>query len=430
MYHAGISVQPTTPVPIQSSEYQHFFRPFFIKKDVIIAPSHSFGRDPECNELLKTKLDQHLAADLSSSGNDSISNVTENWHSTDPTSPIGIQIADLFHLPHHKRCRRGKVSPHSVKQLLVLINSSGAEHDVNESLSVGQRSPGYYLALLNELPTKHLNFWDDVRPPYTGTFTRLPPQNSGLRKGRNPFQRCLPEVDYDYPSDEEWLVPDGEEDGEELVSELGDEEEDDIDEEDMDDFLDDEDDQGKRRSGALCPLLPSASGLSWENSHGRNERNDFHNMRLGILLGKYFVWWRSITENADHLTDGVLRPINPLCTSYWLHPPRPWNDTGNVIAGVTNPTLSRASPNILSRAHPDTSKTNSAPSTIRKHISAEDMEAFKRAVNGSYMTKAGLVELLKKQFPKTSKDVIRETLGGVAIRVGNKEVDKRWVLRD
>ena len=46
------------------------------------------------------------------------------------------------------------------------------------------------------------------------------------------------------------------------------------------------------------------------------------------------------------------------------------------------------------------------------------------------MTKAGLVELLKKQFPKTSKDAIRETLGAVAVRVGNKEADKRWMLRD
>lgn len=63
-------------------------------------------------------------------------------------------------------------------------------------------------------------------------------------------------------------------------------------------------------------------------------------------------------------------------------------------------------------------------------IPAEDLEAFKKAVDGSDMTKAGLVELLKKQFPKASKDAIRETLGKVAVRIGGKEADKRWVLRD
>lgn len=71
-----------------------------------------------------------------------------------------------------------------------------------------------------------------------------------------------------------------------------------------------------------------------------------------------------------------------------------------------------------------------SPQTPKKLIPTEDLEAFKKAVDGSDMTKAGLVELLKKQFPKASKDSIRETLGKVAVRIGGKEADKRWVLRD
>lgn len=61
-------------------------------------------------------------------------------------------------------------------------------------------------------------------------------------------------------------------------------------------------------------------------------------------------------------------------------------------------------------------------------VPAEDLDAFKRAVEGSDMTKAGLVEVLKKQFPKIGKESIKQTLGKVAARVGDREKDKRWVL--
>ena len=282
--------EATTASHNQQSDYERFFQPFFVKPYVIVAPPHSFSRDSEYKDHLKNKLDHYIEAQQPPLGIDSVMDLTENASVTDSMRTSGTEIADLLHLPYHKRCRRGKVSPQTVKQLLVLINVSESEHNLKVAPSIGQRTPSNHLSLLNALPTKHLNFWDDVRPPYTGTFTQLPPEDSGLRKGRNPFQRCLPHVDYDYNSDEEWLVPDGEEDGEELVSEPGDEEEEDLeDEEDINDFLDDEDDEGKKRSAALCPLLPFSSGLCWENSHGRNERKDFQKMRLDILLGKYFI---------------------------------------------------------------------------------------------------------------------------------------------
>lgn len=61
-------------------------------------------------------------------------------------------------------------------------------------------------------------------------------------------------------------------------------------------------------------------------------------------------------------------------------------------------------------------------------VPAEDLDAFKRAVEGSDMTKAGLIEVLKKQFPKIGKESIKQTLTKVAARVGDRERDKRWVL--
>jgi chromatin assembly factor 1 subunit A len=61
-------------------------------------------------------------------------------------------------------------------------------------------------------------------------------------------------------------------------------------------------------------------------------------------------------------------------------------------------------------------------------VPAEDLDDFKRAVEGSDMTKAGLIEVLKKQFPKIGKESIKQTLTRVAARVGDRERDKRWVL--
>jgi chromatin assembly factor 1 subunit A len=65
----------------------------------------------------------------------------------------------------------------------------------------------------------------------------------------------------------------------------------------------------------------------------------------------------------------------------------------------------------------------------KKLVPPEYMEDFKRSIDGSDMTKAGLIEQLKKAFPKVGKDNIKNTLELVAERVGEKRDDKRWVLK-
>ena len=60
----------------------------------------------------------------------------------------------------------------------------------------------------------------------------------------------------------------------------------------------------------------------------------------------------------------------------------------------------------------------------------EEIERFKREVEGSDLSKVGLIEVLKKKFPGRKAPVIKNTLEVVAKRMGSKEVDKRWVLLD
>lgn len=56
------------------------------------------------------------------------------------------------------------------------------------------------------------------------------------------------------------------------------------------------------------------------------------------------------------------------------------------------------------------------------------MPAFKQEIEGSNLSKVGLIEVLKKKFPGRSGAMIKSTLEIVAKRVGAKEADKRWVL--
>lgn len=66
----------------------------------------------------------------------------------------------------------------------------------------------------------------------------------------------------------------------------------------------------------------------------------------------------------------------------------------------------------------------------KKLIPLDLLPEFKAAVEGSDMTKVGLVEMLKRRFPKQSKDVLRDSLDCVAERKGMALRDKRWVLRE
>ncbi len=73
-------------------------------------------------------------------------------------------------------------------------------------------------------------------------------------------------------------------------------------------------------------------------------------------------------------------------------------------------------------------KDNGKP---KKLIPADDIPAFKQAIlKFDNLTKTGLIEVLKKEFPGRGAPCIKATLEGVAQRVGAKEADKRWVLNE
>ena len=70
----------------------------------------------------------------------------------------------------------------------------------------------------------------------------------------------------------------------------------------------------------------------------------------------------------------------------------------------------------------------SKPAKAKRMIPSEHLPAFKAEVEGKDLTKIGMVEALKKIFPKLPKDAITNTLGAIAARIGPTEKEKRWVL--
>ena len=178
-------------------------------------------------------------------------------------------------------------------------------------------------------------------------------------------------------------------------------------------------------------------------------------------------------------------PIDPFSTAYWpstaavstvpssiiigqsstaasvppSQPRMPLNAASISTSNLPFPHLPHAphDPSKLSLATTVTSAAatkGTSPATTgkppKKPFPTELLPDLKKAVEGSDLTKAGLVEILKKRsadlrnrlhvpsfasanapirFPKVGKDAIHYTLGQIAERVGKNESEKKWLLK-
>jgi chromatin assembly factor 1 subunit A len=264
--------------------YHGYFQTFFVKKHMVVAPTHAFQRDEEAKLAVRRAIDEKLGLPRKD---------TENAMDTDDDGEVapvrGVtkeEIEELLHIaPHKARSKRGRVLTYSTKDVLARIENPDDPGlpplDTGRTKpSAGQYNAAFYLKLLNELPYKYLKFAEDVRPPYCGTYAKNP-TSSGLRKGRKPFERALPGVDYDYDSEAEWVA---DEEGEELLSEDEDDKESETGDS-LDGFLDDEEDNVGLKRGGASVLIPTNSGMCWEDATGKTARPDFEDMRIEILLG-------------------------------------------------------------------------------------------------------------------------------------------------
>ncbi|KAL3459813.1 chromatin assembly factor 1 subunit A-domain-containing protein [Aspergillus heterothallicus] len=316
------------------SEYRRAFPDFFLQRHTSLAPPHRFERDAEAVTHLENTVDSYL-------------------NSAESADPLAFRPSELFKLIPYKR-RRGALNM-SVRDILLQMQSL---HDAPETSEATKRLQNS----LRQVRMKSLKFGEDVRPPYMGTYTKQLPQSAAARLMRNPFRRELPEVNYEYDSEAEW---EDAEEGEELDSEEEEEGSEDGDD-DMDGFLDDDDDQllnGKRRL-LVGDLEPASTGLKWQDQEPDPELQAY---------------------KMETIVPSVTFPIDPFSTVYWQKAPEPAQSRSALRSIMGHP-----------GSHTLAAQENPAGKTKRA-LPVELLGEFKTVVEGSNLTKTGLVEVLKKR---------------------------------
>ena len=321
--------------------------------------------------------------------------------------------------------------------------------------------PGNPMDTLQAVPRRYLEFSEDVRPAYFGTYSTAYSPRATRKISRNPYTRARKDTDYDYDSEAEWEEP---EEGEDIMDEEDDEADSQGDAGEMDEFLDDEDDALKnKRKQITGDLVPSSTGLCWENAAGKimpsiesdSPSATMKGMRLGVLLPGF---------------SGTT--IDPFSTAYWDSEPakdskpvaaaQPSIDQANGLLAPPRPPLQpRANGNgtldhmlvgaaqgekgpITSMASAQGAKRGPKPQP--RTLSTEDMAEFKEAVINSPLGKADLLKGLKARyvpilplvlewqqltscrFPKMTNETIKSTLGEHFAQVGASKADKKWVF--
>ncbi len=392
-----------TLVKNAQSDYERFFLPFNLTTHVILAPQNAFLEDPAKLKAAQTRLENII---------------TQEDISMEPITLETLKSS----LP---RCNRRGLQSTPISQIVECVNgSSDRPIDLTSDKATATDHP---LDMLKAIPMKYLHFSDDVRPPYYGTYTKPYSDNESARLARNPLYKVRQDTNYDYDSEAEWEEP---EEGEDLDSDGEEDGEEDL-EDDMDGFLDDEEDPQVKRRLISGDLVPVSTGLCWEDTNRVSRLNDgsgaictdFKEFRMGFLL------------------DQPVQSIDPFSTAYWTPEPTPATATVTVASkdsstnGTMNPPRAPLAQrtingllNTLNTSSNPSSSASSKPVKAKRLIPAEQMEAFKAEIEGKDLTKIGMVEALKKAFPKFPKDAITNTLSVVAARVGPTEKEKRWVL--
>lgn len=321
-----------------------------------------------------------------------------------------------------RRARIQRVKP--VREMVAKLDGGdNAPIDLTTEYSASAAPEG-----LKRVPYKVLHFKEDVRPPYQGTYTKPVSPRSARRLSRRPAYRGLPETDYDYDSEAEWQEPEPDDEDLEGDDDLSEEEDG---AEEMDDFLDDEADAGKRLV-TTSDVEPVSTGLCWQ---GRTDLS-----KVGVDLNRY---------QMQPMHDDQRMPIDPYSTAHWKTDKQAADSAVEASNIMQPPRLPLANVSVNSsslRAFvtgakvESTQQENSVTGPVRGRPRTSDkpvrtipeplLPSFKAAIDGSDLNKIALVEILKKQFPNCSKDAIRGSLDLVAVRMGVKEADKRWALRE
>jgi chromatin assembly factor 1 subunit A len=142
------------------------------------------------------------------------------------------------------------------------------------------------MELLQNVEVKTIQFHENVRPPYHGTWTKPITAAQWRSLAVNPQLKAVDSFDYDYDSEAEWEEP---EDGEDIRSQ-GEEDDDDLDGgDDLEGFVIEDGASGlPKRSLFANDIVPNCTSLMWEGpSDISSAKGDYEDLRMGFLLGRW-----------------------------------------------------------------------------------------------------------------------------------------------
>lgn len=269
--------------------------------------------------------------------------------------------------------------------------------DVLQQMTLKEKTDDELQSLLAQVPHKYIKFYENVRPPFIGTYSMdftLPPNDPFSTKGTG--------FNYDYDSDVEWVNE--EEEGEVDNLESGEEEEEEEDDEDVpsegefDGFLDSE--ENSDLDGLPCakrkfvgPLIPTICLKSnFENLSEENKRY-LQQLKAEVIIE----------------TDGPIDPFKEPKTS------------------------SLPSKRSNSDLQAQTASQSQSPEKKQKAMITDPMDLLRLfdGVQDSTFSLGTVTEIAQKNLPQYNKQTIKNTIKEYAIRSSGKgDLPRKWVIKD
>lgn len=396
-----VALAQPTPKSRHQSDYERKFLPFQLPSHTTLAP---FLNEPAATD-------------------DLVERILNSGVALDKPAPASSFFTD------RKSFSRGLWQPNA-REVMDSLNGSAAQPvDLTDESGQTYRPED----LLGSVTIRHLHFAEDVRPPYSGSYTKSLSPRITAKLRRKPFSKIRQDTNYDYDSEAEWDEP---EEGEDILSDGEDDEESIGAPDEMEDFLD-EDEGGPRRRLITGDLKPVITGLCWDpSSTGSNQESpvDLDSMKLEFFLD-------------------LTRPsIDPFSTAYWPKEGARAPVSANQVLSDSKPPVMQLEKGKIASPRPPlqprlsingagilgASSGTKGPIMIDKSVKVvkpaakpldgEDLNEFREAVVGSNVPKTELLKALKKRFPKITNDTIKSTLNDRFEFSGTSRAEKTWTF--
>lgn len=258
-------------------------------------------------------------------------------------------------------------------------------------------------SLLKLIPQKYIKFYENVRPPYIGTYSK-----DVILPVDNPFSTEETDYNYDYDSDLEWINEEDEEGEQGGVDNLesGEDEDDEEDEEasegEFDGFLDTEEGpdgvNGKRKF--LGPLIPTVCLRSNVDSLDEDDRKYYEAVKVEILIEQQSF------------------PIDP---------------NAPIIRSQSISALKRSSEREQEAESASSSPSVSPEKKKARTLITEGIHLLKLfdEIHDSTFSLGTVTEIAQKNLPQYSKQTIKNTVKEYALRGSGKgDSGRKWAIRD